>query len=199
VVLLDDAYQHRRLRRDLDIVLVSVERWSATGRLLPRGPWREPPTGLARAGLIACVRKSSADAESRELAGFLHATTGRPVMRVNLRAAAWQRGDAPALAPVGQALVVSGLADPAMFVENVRGMGVDVSSVLTFPDHHEYSAADVERVRAAAAGRAIITSAKDWVKLRGRLDTEQTWILTQELVLEDGDALLDAALSRALR
>jgi tetraacyldisaccharide 4'-kinase len=199
VVLLDDAYQHRRLRRDLDIVLVSVERWSATARLLPRGPWREPPTGLARAGLIACVRKSSADAESRQLAALLHASTGRPVVRVHLRAGAWRRGDAPGAAPTDQALAVSGLADPAMFVANVRATGVDVSTVLTFPDHHEYSDADVERMRTAAAGRAIVTSAKDWVKLRGRLTPGRTWILTQELVLEDGEALLDAALSHVLR
>jgi tetraacyldisaccharide 4'-kinase len=86
-----------------------------------------------------------------------------------------------------------------MFVANVRATGVDVSTVITFPDHHEYSDADVERMRTAAAGRAIVTSAKDWVKLRGRLSHERTWILTQELVFEDGEALLDAALSRVLR
>jgi tetraacyldisaccharide 4'-kinase len=199
VVLLDDAYQHRRLRRDLDIVLVSVERWSAVVRLLPRGPWREPPAALARAGLIVCVRKTPVVDASASLAASLTALTGSAVVRVHLRALKWLRGGAPAAAPTGPALLVAGLADPTLFSANVRAAGVDVATEMMFPDHHEYSAADIERVRTAAHGRAIVTSAKDWVRLSGRLEAAQTWVLTQELVLEEGEALLDEALERVLR
>ncbi|MGH7465628.1 MAG: tetraacyldisaccharide 4'-kinase, partial [Longimicrobiales bacterium] len=70
---------------------------------------------------------------------------------------------------------------------------------LLFPDHHAYVPADVRRIRAAAAGRAVITSAKDWVKLRETLDPAQTWVLTQTLVIEEGGSLLDAALGRVLQ
>jgi tetraacyldisaccharide 4'-kinase len=199
VVLLDDAYQHRRLRRDLDIVLVSVERWSDVGRLLPRGPWREPPAALVRAGLIVCVRKTPVVEASASLAASLSAITNRPVVRAHLRPAAWQQGGAPAEAPSGPALLVCGLADPTLFSANVRAAGVAVTTEMMFPDHHEYSAADIEHVREAAHGRAIVTSAKDWVRLSGRLDPAQTWVLTQQLVLEEGEALLDAALERVLR
>jgi tetraacyldisaccharide 4'-kinase len=199
VVLLDDAYQHRRLRRDLDIVLVSVERWSAVGRLLPRGPWREPPAALVRAGLIVCVRKTPAVEASASLAASLSAITNRPIVRAHLRPATWQRGGVPAEAPSGPALLVAGLADPTLFSANVRAAGIAVTTEMMFPDHHEYSAADIERVREAAHGRAIVTSAKDWIRLSGRLDPAQTWVLTQELVLEEGEALLDEALERVLR
>ena len=199
VVLLDDAYQHRRLRRDLDIVLVSVERWSAVGRLLPRGPWREPPAALARAGLIVCVRKTPVVEASASLAASLSAITNCPVVRAHLRAATWQQGGSPAGAPSGPALLVAGLADPTLFLANVRAAGIAVTTEMMFPDHHEYSAADIEHVREAAHGRAIVTSAKDWVRLSGRLDPAQTWVLTQELVLEEGEALLDEALERVLR
>lgn len=199
VVLLDDAYQHRRLRRDLDIVLISVERWSAVVRLLPRGPWREPPVALARAGLIVCVRKTPAVDASTSLAASLRALTDRPVVRAHLRASTWHRGGKPAEPPSGPVLLVAGLADPALFTANVRSTGVDVTTEMMFPDHHEYSAADIERVRTAAHGRAIVTNAKDWVRLSGRLEAAQTWVLTQELVLEEGEALLDEALARVLR
>ncbi|HSJ32130.1 MAG TPA: tetraacyldisaccharide 4'-kinase, partial [Longimicrobiales bacterium] len=71
VVLLDDAFQHRRLRRDLDIVLISAERWSDTVRLLPRGAWREPPAALARADVIVCVRKTAGVEEAVSVARAL--------------------------------------------------------------------------------------------------------------------------------
>jgi tetraacyldisaccharide 4'-kinase len=199
VVLLDDAFQHRRLRRDLDIVLVSVERWSGAARLLPRGAWREPPTALRRAGLVVCVRKTPVAEDSRELGAFLRSAADQPVMRVHLRASAWQQGDTPAVAPLGPCVLVAGLADPALFAANARAAGANVTTELMYPDHSEYDRADVERIRAAAAGRAVVTSAKDWVKLRGRLDAGQTWVLTQDLVIEEGEPLLDAALDRVLR
>ncbi|HSJ30735.1 MAG TPA: tetraacyldisaccharide 4'-kinase, partial [Longimicrobiales bacterium] len=105
----------------------------------------------------------------------------------------------PASAPTGPCLLVAGLADPGLFVINARDAGAQVTTELLFPDHHEYDGADAARIRAAAAGRTIITSAKDWVKLRGRLDATQVLVLTQEVVVEEGEPLLDAALGRVLR
>ncbi|HEX2165600.1 MAG TPA: tetraacyldisaccharide 4'-kinase [Longimicrobiales bacterium] len=198
VAVLDDAFQHRRLRRDLDIVLISVERWSGAARLLPRGAWREPPAALRRAGLVVCVRKTAVEAESAELASAIGRATGQAVMRVYLHASAWRQGDAPSSAPPEQCVIAVGLADHGLFVANARAAGAAVGAELIFPDHHEYDAADVDRIRAAAAGRPVVTSAKDWVKLRGRMDAAQTWVLTQELVVEDGGALLDAAVDGAL-
>ena len=199
VVLLDDAFQHRRIRRDLDIVLISVERWSDTMRLLPRGAWREPPAALERADVIVCVRKTAAVAEAVSVARAVAERFDRPVMRVQLHAAGWQREGAPAGAPTGPCLLVAGLADPGLFVTNARDAGAQVTTELLFPDHHEYDDADAARIRAAAAGRTIITSAKDWVKLRGRIDTAQALVLTQEVVIEEGEPLLEAALGRVLQ
>ncbi|HSK18934.1 MAG TPA: tetraacyldisaccharide 4'-kinase [Longimicrobiales bacterium] len=199
VVLLDDAFQHRRIRRDLDIVLISVERWSDTVRLLPRGAWREPPAALERADVLVCVRKTATVEEAVSVARAVASGSGRPVLRVHLRAAGWQRDGVPAAAPTGPCLLVAGLADPGLFVMNARDAGALVTTELLFPDHHEYDDADAARIRAAAAGRTIITSAKDWVKLRGRVDAAETLVLTQEVVIEEGEPQLDAALGRVLR
>ena len=199
VVVLDDAFQHRRLDRDLDIVLVSVERWSNDMRLLPRGPWRESPAALRRADLIVCVRKTPALLESAELAAALHASTGRPVMRVHMRASAWQHNDGDAQPPAQPALAVSGLADGATFGANARAAGANVVEQLIYPDHHEYDERDVTRITKAAESRAIVTSAKDWTKLRTRLAREQVWILKQSLAVDAGLELLDTALDGLLR
>lgn len=198
VVILDDAFQHRRLRRDLDLVLVSVERWSDAARLLPRGPWREPPAALDRAGIIVCVRRTAVEAASKRLADALHGATTRPVLRVHLSATRWLHEGESTDVPAGPVLIAVGLADPALFTMNARAAGANVTTELVFPDHHEYDAADAQRIAAEAAGRVIVTSAKDWVKLRQWLDPAQCRVLTQELFIEEGESLLDAELDRVL-
>ncbi|HEX6309223.1 MAG TPA: tetraacyldisaccharide 4'-kinase [Longimicrobiales bacterium] len=198
VVLLDDAFQHRRLRRDLDIVLVAVERWRSAPRLLPRGPWRESPAALVRADLIVCLRRTPAARESSAIAEALHRSSGRDVIRAYLRPGPWTRDGEPAPAPDAQVLLVAGVADPALFEANVRETGVPVAAVLTFPDHHDYTTADAERIRTAAAGRTIVTSAKDWIKLRSLLDAASVYVLGQELIIEQGSDVLDGALERVL-
>ena len=198
VLILDDAFQHRRLRRDLDLVLVSVERWSAAARLLPRGPWREPAAALDRAGMIVCVRRTAVETESQQLAHALHRLTSRPVVRVHLSATHWLRDGAPARPSGGPALAAIGLADPALFIANARAAGAHITSELLFADHHEYDAADAAHIQGAAAGRPVVTSAKDWVKLRQWLDPAQCLVLVQELIVEEGESLLDAALDSVL-
>jgi tetraacyldisaccharide 4'-kinase len=196
VVVLDDAFQHRRLRRDLDIVLVSVDRWSRVRRLLPRGPWREPATALTRAHLIVAVRKA-ADADRAELAAReLASVSGRPVVRAWLRADRWQRAGESVAAPDEPVALVAGVADPAAFAANARAAGARIETEMIFPDHHAYSASDTARIR--AADRPIVTTAKDWIKLRHDIDPGLAWVLAQTVVIEAGHEELDAALARVL-
>src|SRR5690606_7983757 len=59
VLVLDDAFQHRRFGRDLDVVLVAAETWTRHARLLPRGPYREPPRSLRRADVVVVTRRTA--------------------------------------------------------------------------------------------------------------------------------------------
>ena len=199
VIVLDDAFQHRRLRRDLDIVLVSVERWTTAVRLLPRGPWREPARALRRAGLIACVRRTAGTVHAQEAARDMARVSGRDVLNVHLRADRWTRAGEPTAAPTAPAVLVAGIAEPDLFARNARAAGADIVRELIFPDHHDYTAADAQLVEAAAADHAIVTTAKDRVKLRRLLDDDRLHVLEQEVVIERGAELLDAALDRVLR
>jgi tetraacyldisaccharide-1-P 4'-kinase len=99
VLVLDDGFQHRRLHRDLDIVLVAAERWQgASARLLPRGPWREPVTALRRATLVVVTRKTATEQAAQQVAADVAAVLGRAdgpsVLRVHLRAGEWRRDGA---------------------------------------------------------------------------------------------------------
>ncbi|MGH7448786.1 MAG: tetraacyldisaccharide 4'-kinase, partial [Longimicrobiales bacterium] len=157
------------------------------------------PAALGRAGLLVCIRKTPVEEESLRVAALLRRLADRPVLRAHLRASGWQQGGTAVAAPPDPGVLVAGLADPALFAANARAAGAAFGTELLFPDHHAYGPADVRRIRAAAAGRAVITSAKDWVKLRETLDPAQTWVLTQTLVIEEGGSLLDAALGRVLQ
>ncbi|MDQ6717599.1 MAG: tetraacyldisaccharide 4'-kinase, partial [Gemmatimonadota bacterium] len=76
VAVLDDAFQHRRVRREVDLVLVSAERWTARRHLLPAGPWREPITSLARATAAVVTRKSASAEHAASVARALERVIG---------------------------------------------------------------------------------------------------------------------------
>lgn len=195
VVVLDDAMQHRRIERDLDIALVSAEQWSAAPRLLPRGPWREPPAALRRTHMIVVTRKAASDRLSREVAAHIRSIAPAvDLVRASIEPAGWMgRSGAP-----GEAIVVAGVAQPQLFVENARANGAVPRDVLVYPDHFAYAPEDAARIVAAARGRAVVTTAKDWVKLRSLIEDADLWVLEQRVRFDEGDALVAAALARVV-
>ena len=211
VLLLDDAFQHRRLDRTLDLVLLAAESWTSRPHLLPRGPWREPPSALDRATAIVVIHRTEARAAvDSALAGIRAVAPGRPTIVLALRADVWRRGtDAFAAepertsrdtssgdtAPAGEVVAVAAIAQPALFVENTRNAGANVTEVITFADHHEYDDGDVADIERRAAGRGIVTTAKDWIKLRTLLEPGRVPVLVQRVEVEQGGEVLEALLA----
>ena len=188
VFLMDDGFQHRRLARDFDLVLVDATNPFGFGRVLPRGLLRESISGLRRASAILLTRADLVSAE--QVAGCLDRMTRvsptTPIFRsshalAELRAV---RGATPDKA--SPALVVSGLANPAAFEDMLRRSGLVLADALRFADHHAYATRDIDTItRAARAGGAawIVTTTKDWVKLRPLADRLETPIAVAELTL----------------
>jgi tetraacyldisaccharide 4'-kinase len=185
VAVLDDGFQHRRLHRDLDLVLVDAVRpWDPPGRGLPAGPLREPVTGLARADLVLLTRApDDLFAEQgwlppERIPAPLRAALERlPAARRPLVAAARHRPrsyvdpegaehppEALAARPV---LAVSGIAAPEAFEASLRKLGARVVDHLAWPDHHRFRKEDADaieqRCRAWPAA-VLITTAKDRVR-----------------------------------
>ena len=173
VVIADDAFQHRRLARDVDVVVVDASRGLGNGRQLPAGPLRESPAALARAGFIVLNRVGAA----RDLAG-LRRTIARLAPRAALAEAdlvfaGWReaRTGAPVELPAGAVVYpFCGIGNPGSFRRTLETLGLDVLGGEVFRDHHTYVGREIEHLqRAAAAGgaRAAVTTAKDAVRLPG--------------------------------
>ncbi len=200
VVVLDDAFQHRRIRRDLDLVLVAAERWTPRPRLLPRGPYREPLRALHRADVVVVTRRRASAADAAAVARSVHQRTGGPVAVAHLRPSGWLGLDgAPREGAPTRGVGVAAIGRPAAFFEQVAGQGMRLDARLAFRDHHDYSEADAARIRAAAGEGAVITTAKDAVKLHSLLEDADVWVLDQEVIFEEGGHAVLAAVEEAIR
>lgn len=166
IVVLDDGFQHRALRRDLDLVLVSAEQ-PAPVHLLPRGPYREDLRSLRRAGRVLVTRRTADRAEADlwiEEIRRMH--PGLPVHPVLLCPGAWRTlRNGPADPPEGPALAVTSIAGPEAFAAMTRLISGHPVELIAFSDHHEYRADEVAALAGLAAGRPILTTEKDAVKL----------------------------------
>lgn len=202
VVVLDDGFQHRALARDLDVVLVAAEGWSARRRLLPRGPWRESAAALRRAGVVVVTRKSADPETTARVAQEVRSLASGAVL-----AGCWI---APAdLAPLhpgtgaaepqgGAVLAVAALAEPAPFAANLRERGFQVE-LAAFPDHHAFTAADAASLTQRAGNRPIVMTLKDAVKLRSLLPPAvPAWVLRQTVRFTSGGEALERALRDAV-
>lgn len=196
--VLDDGFQHRRLARDLDLVLLSAEH-PLPVRLLPRGPYREPLGALRRADLVILTRKTADEAAVEAWRALVRqAAPDTPVVRVRFQATGWLTLEGGhATPPDRPALAVAGVAGPETFVAMVRERAGPPSAVLLFPDHHEYGSRDVEEIARRAEGGTVVTTEKDAVKLCAhghRLGDVR--VLRIAPVFEEGEALLREAVER---
>jgi tetraacyldisaccharide 4'-kinase len=171
VVVLDDAFQHRMIARDADIVVMTYSEVVHGAFLIPAGNRREPATGLKRASVIAvtrCEDASQMDAAARSLRScrkplvFLQTAVGT-VERSSTHAPA----DVKRLAGMS-AVAFSGIGDPASFERTLVQIGVKVVRHVRFRDHHWYTERDIESIRAAwtsTAAEIILTTQKDVARL----------------------------------
>ncbi|HWS90824.1 MAG TPA: tetraacyldisaccharide 4'-kinase [Pyrinomonadaceae bacterium] len=175
VFVLDDGFQHLRIARDFDIVTVDATAPWGGRAMLPRGRLREPASGLARADCVVITRSELAEdlkglrAEVARVSGGRAAVFTSRVRTLGLKT--------PAGADVSLEGVRAGavgafcaVGNPRAFFEHVRRDGFELCYTRAFNDHHAYARADAEAVSRGAAGRgarALLTTAKDAVKLRG--------------------------------
>jgi tetraacyldisaccharide 4'-kinase len=208
VLVLDDAFQHRRLARDLDLVLLDATSPWGGGRLLPRGLLREPPSALRRAGAVILTRCDQVPAEERERlrqqvarlapGAPVAETTHRPVVLVN------SEGDEAPLDALREGPVAAfcGVGNPEAFRRTLADLGADVVAFRAYPDHHAYTRADVDDLRAWARplppGCVTVTTQKDLVKLRlPRLGERPLWALRVRLHFAAGGEAVDRLLLSA--
>jgi tetraacyldisaccharide 4'-kinase len=206
VVVLDDAFQHRRALRDADLVLLSADRWTSAPRLLPAGPWREPLSALRRASMVLVTRKAASPATASAVADTIrHRFPGIPVGVAALTLQELRSATGESTMPLealagARALAIVAIGDPSAFLRQLAATDATVRAAV-FPDHHAYPHAEVTRIASMmAAGEIAVCTLKDAVKLAPHWPREAPplWYVSQSVMVEEGRDALDALLTRVL-
>ncbi|MGL4514169.1 MAG: tetraacyldisaccharide 4'-kinase [Lacipirellulaceae bacterium] len=213
VVVLDDGFQHRRLARDLDIVLLDATAPFGFGHVFPRGSLREPASSLRRAHAVVLTRadlvEEPARAAVRERVARLAPravwaeAVAEPTSLVGLRS----EGDFASSieAPLetlrgARVAAFCGLGNPAVFRRTLERLGAEVAWFGDFPDHHPYGRADVERIERGAresGASAVVTTHKDLVKVAAAsLADLPLWGVTIEARFTVGEELVASLVDR---
>ncbi|MGB2661104.1 MAG: tetraacyldisaccharide 4'-kinase [Candidatus Omnitrophota bacterium] len=198
ILLLDDGFQHRRIMRDLNVLMLDGDSLFEGGSLFPRGVLREPVSSLERADVLVlskvdkmdeglkdeAIRKLKAIAPGKLIVTARH----KPVFLKDVTGAVY-----PAENLKGQNVcLVSGIADPDYFAFAVENLGARIVSRCDYTDHHSYGQKDINRIHAASRGEdvdKVVTTKKDYVKMQ-LLDLssieEKLFILDVEMEIVEG-------------
>ncbi len=209
LVLLDDGFQHRRLHRDLDIVLVDASEPFGFGHVFPRGTLREPLSGWSRAGVIVLTRAELLGADER-------VQLRNQILRYAPRALWVEATHAPRalVSPTGEQLpfghlagqkiaAFCGIGNPAGFWHSLAGCGYRLAAKQEFADHHAYSPADIESLASWSGGldvAAVVCTGKDLVKIGGRWPgARPLFALSSQMQILAGKAEFEAVLMPLVR
>jgi tetraacyldisaccharide 4'-kinase len=180
--ILDDGFQHRKLARAVNIVL--LQRADLDDDILPLGRLREPLCALERAD-ICVLRAEDADLKDRVLR----------LMRQTDPARIWivdRRTTLPHTLPTSKALAFCAIGDPRRFFQALQQTGIGIEKKIAFRDHHAYTKKDIDHLKAVALAsevQAFITTEKDSMRLANGLRAE----------LENSFPLIVAGLEISLR
>ncbi len=174
VLILDDGFQHRRLVRDLDLVVIDALRPFGFGHLLPRGLLREPVSSLARADLVVVTRASPAALADTwsEIAAALQQTRGSTACGLSaFTPSGWvtgtRRQHTPAALAGRRFAAFCGIGHPEGFFASLAAWGEPVETRV-FPDHHHYTPTELEELliwRESLGVELLVTTLKDLVKI----------------------------------
>ena len=201
VLVLDDGFQHRRLARDLDLVLLDSHDPFGAYRLLPSGPLREPVTSLKRAHAVILTRSRPG-----EPFPFLERVIRRhagdvPLLRAGHRATGFVDAAGSVQPAPARAVAFSGIGSPDAFLQDLVREGVEVVEERRFPDHHRYRAGELAEIARLARTKtaAPVTTEKDLARLPAPASLPGLLALRIEAVPHEPErlrALLRGALGR---
>jgi tetraacyldisaccharide 4'-kinase len=210
VIVLDDAFQHRSIERDLDILVIDASAEFLREALLPSGMRREWFSGLGRAGLVGFSH--AAEKNDPPWAGALARWTAAPsfAYRTLIERFVTMPGEEPLEPPAlagKRVLAFSGIGSHRGFVASLRAGGIDVVAEKPFRDHHIYNGKDLDGILEAARGaEACVTTEKDMVRLiadpglMARIGAAVPFMFAVATVgILRGEDLLEQALSQVVK
>jgi len=208
VAVLDDAFQHRRVRRIADLVLVSADQWTPDVHLLPAGPWREPLKAIRRATLVVVTRKA-VDEKTVEGVHQRLSQIAPSIPRVSVRFDLGELTDVrdsattrPVASLAGKTVrAVLSIAHPSAFIRQLEQLGARVQAAI-YPDHHNFSEAEVAKIVSEHDGiDSFVCTLKDAVKLGPRWPrlAPSLWYVSQHVMVERGVGGIERLLDDVVR
>ena len=178
VILLDDAFQHRKVKAGFYILLTTYSDLFCEDYILPFGNLREPSSGKKRADMIIVTKCPSdlSELAQQKIREKLNVTQSVFFTTIQYDDFVFGNDSQLLVSEIKKEskVLVAGIAKPKLFFEFLQS---DTDETLVFPDHHHFSKQDCEQILAKAKGRKIITTEKDFVRLNGLLPKAQLFYL----------------------
>ena len=199
VIVLDDAFQHRKVKAGLYILLTTFDELYVDDYLLPTGNLRESKSGAHRADIIIVTKCPATITESDRKKIKDKLNTNTPLFFSTISYDDSVYGSASSLKVVEvrlkSKLLVAGIAKPKPFFEYLKS---DADDIMEFPDHHHFDHNEIERISKNAKNKLIISTEKDYVRLQGHLPSDQLFYLPiRTTFLGNGD-LFDQTITQYL-
>lgn len=198
IFILDDGYQHLQLHRDINILLIDASNPYGNGHLLPKGILREPLNGILRADCVMVTRANEVGKGNIESLVKKH-SHDTPVFYASYKASditePYGRSYGVNAIKDKKVFIFSGIANPKSFRRSIEYIGGKVVGEMSYPDHYWYKSDDLRKIMndaSAVSADAVVTTAKDAVRLQGLDLYDKTGagtkllILHVEMVIEKG-------------
>ncbi|NVN98247.1 MAG: tetraacyldisaccharide 4'-kinase [Geobacteraceae bacterium] len=192
VFILDDGFQHLRIRRDLNILLMDAKSPLGNGSVFPAGTLREPPSAANRCDLVIYTRSSDSMDVTKT------APPGKPHAKARHSLAGLRKSLSAELLPFShlegrRGAAFAGIANPMSFFDSLEENGLRLAATLSFPDHCEYGeqeTAALARLLKSSRADYLITTAKDAVKIGGLINgSSPFYIASLEIKFFDSSPL----------
>jgi tetraacyldisaccharide 4'-kinase len=166
-VVLDDGFQHRRLARDLDVVVLDGRAPFRDGHLLPRGLLRERPSALSRADVVVLTRLHEGDAAETAIRDVRKAGYSGLIVRAGHKAVGFRDVAGAACPAPPRAIAFCGIGDPELFRADLQSAHVTPLAFHAFRDHNPYTIAGWNALteEAKSKGAPLVTTEKDLSRL----------------------------------
>jgi tetraacyldisaccharide 4'-kinase len=192
VFVLDDGFQHRRAKRDLDIVCIDATDPFGGSDVLPAGRLREPVSNLARTDAIVITRSDLVGVIDDLVNQLRDLDPDTPVFK------ATSKLRSPKDPPDANVFAFCGIGNPQSFFSVLARAGFDIAGDRVFADHHRYTQNDISEIESdakLASCDLLVTTAKDAVKLDGLVFEMPFLVAEVETIIDDPDGFRDLVLS----
>ncbi|WP_415060611.1 tetraacyldisaccharide 4'-kinase, partial [Flavobacterium sp.] len=191
IILLDDAFQHRKVKAGFYILLTAYNDLYANDYILPTGNLRESRSGAKRANIVVVTKcpTTLSEAEQNQIREKLHLSTHQQLYfsAIQYDEILYSETENRTVASLHNTdkLLVAGIAKPKPFFNHLQD-GNDEE--LEFPDHHDFTESDIQTIQKKSKNKPIITTEKDFVRLRGKVNQAQLFYLPiQSVFLSNGE------------